>query len=140
LVDIKVFSSNLLQFRIYYSLVNMKQGITKRTPRVERSLAEVRGVHKELNDRVGLIDFEGAGYIPESAHSFLTGIDQLEAQVVTDPLSLVWMAQMLDHLDEFEQSALSDPYRASAGRASLEERLGEVEVPETNHWFIGPID
>lgn len=98
-------------------------------------------MHKELNDRVGLIDFEGAGYIPESAHSFLTGIDHLETQVVTDHWSLIGgMAQMLDHLDEFEQSALSDSYRASAGLASLTRRLEEVEVPETNHWFIGPID
>lgn len=118
----------------------MKQGISKRTESLEKKLAEVRGVHKDLNDRKGLIDFEGEGYIPESAHSFLVGVERLDEYVVTDLWSSLRSIHILDHLDEFEQSALSDPYRLLAGEASLMRRLDEVEVRETTHWFIGPID
>ncbi|TXH11788.1 MAG: hypothetical protein E6R04_00755 [Spirochaetes bacterium] len=106
----------------------------------ERRLKTCRAVHKELNDRTGLIDFEGAGYIPESAHSFLVGVERLDEYVVTDLWSSLRSIHILDHLDEFEQSALSDPYRLLAGEASLMRRLDEVEVQETAHWFIGPID
>lgn len=116
----------------------MKSGIHRST-RAKR-LAEVRAVHKEINDRTGLIDFEGAGYIPESAHSFFPGVDRIATYPVTDMWSAIHSLQVLDELDEFEQSALSDSHRFDAGVASLMRRYDEVREPETGHWFIGPID
>lgn len=106
----------------------------------ERRLKTCRAVHKELNDRTGLIDFEGAGYIPESAHCFRPGVDRIGTFPVTDLWSALHSFQILDELDEFEQSALSDSHRFDAGVASLLRRYDEVREPETGHWFIGPID
>lgn len=101
----------------------------------------VKSLHKEMNDQSGIVLSEGEGFDPLPGHCFRSEIEWMDFYPTTDLHSWVFRAHILDELDEFQQSALSDPHRYKAGENDLLNKLdGYSDNRELNHWFIGPID